>query len=78
MNWYFVYLTREGRLQQWGWMLALDDMELIDYAQSMNLGIDITFLGKADMQCTFPKVKGQEVLPTLVSLGPNNPLLRIQ
>ena len=57
MNWYLVYFSRDGKVQEWGWMLALDDMELIDYAQTMKLSIDITYLGRANMDSTLCEIQ---------------------
>lgn len=58
MNWYFVVLSSNGgsHIHEAGWMLAADDMELVWYALCMGYGIDIKYLGEANMQAFFPEV----------------------
>lgn len=49
MNWYLTTLTRGDKIVERGWMLAETDRELIDYARAMRYGIDVTYVGLADM-----------------------------
>jgi len=57
MNYYLTALTRGNRVIERGWMLAATDRELIDYARTMGYGIDITYLGRADLRACFPTVQ---------------------
>lgn len=50
MNYYLVTLVWRGKTVERGWMLAADDMELISYARTLGYGIDIEYLGRANMQ----------------------------
>jgi len=56
MNWYMTTLTKHGRVIESGWMLAQTDRELIDYAHAMGYGIDIRFIGPANMHAVLPEV----------------------
>jgi len=49
MNYYLVRLTYHGIVTEYGWMLAATDRELIDYARIMGYGIDIQYLGQANL-----------------------------
>jgi hypothetical protein len=57
MNYYMAALTRRGTVIELGWMLAADDNELIQYARTMGYGIDIWYLGQADMSAVMPAVR---------------------
>ena len=60
MNWYLTTIIRKGVVIERGWMLAATDVELIDYARVMGYGIDITFLGAADMTSVTPELLPEE------------------
>lgn len=52
--WFMVTATYKGIVRDRGWMLASGANELIEWAKAMNYGIDIEFLGPADMTSPFP------------------------
>lgn len=56
LHWYLVTVTYRGQAQEHGWMLAETDRELIDYARDMGFGIDIEYLGVADMNAVTPEI----------------------
>lgn len=57
MNWYMTTLTRGGKIVERGWMLAASDTELVDYARTMGYGIDIEYLGRANMRAVTPEIE---------------------
>lgn len=56
MHWFLTYLTKGGKTIEAGWMLAENGDELIQYANIMGYGIDLTYLGPADMSSILPKI----------------------
>jgi hypothetical protein len=56
MFWYLTTLSKKGKQIGSGWMMAANDMELVEHARMMGYSIDIQFLGQADMRSTFPKL----------------------
>lgn len=56
MNWYMVTFTRRSHIVESGWMLAASDIELVTYARTMGYGIDIQFMGVANMAAVTPEI----------------------
>jgi hypothetical protein len=56
MNYYLTMLMKSGAVVQHGWMMAETDNELVVYARNMGYGIDLTYLGEADMSSETPRI----------------------
>lgn len=57
MNYYLTTFIKNKRVVEHGWMLAHDDNELVEQARQLGYGIEIIYMGEADMSAVTCEVR---------------------